>query len=75
MNATIFHKWFIDMLGNLEEPCIIVMDNATYHSTLTEEYPKANTRKTDVQKWLQDIVCRLFSSRDKPFIGQKVLVV
>ncbi|KAF0740956.1 DDE 3 domain-containing protein [Aphis craccivora] len=42
------------MLGNLEEPCIIVMDNATYHSTLTEEYPKANTRKVDVQKWLQD---------------------
>ena len=54
MNATIFQKWFIDMLGNLEEPCIIVMDNASYHSTLTEEYPKANTRKADVQKWLQD---------------------
>ncbi|KAF0762228.1 DDE 3 domain-containing protein [Aphis craccivora] len=54
MNATVFQKWFIDMLGNLEEPCIIVMDNATYHSTLTEEYPKARTRKADVKKWLQD---------------------
>ncbi|KAE9540703.1 hypothetical protein AGLY_003948 [Aphis glycines] len=53
MNATIFHKWFVDTLSNLKEPCIIVMDNA-YHSTLTEEYPKANTRKTDVQKWLKD---------------------
>jgi hypothetical protein len=42
------------MLGNLEESCIIVMDNVTYHSTLTEEYPKANTRKVDVQKWLQN---------------------
>ncbi|KAF0748982.1 DDE 3 domain-containing protein [Aphis craccivora] len=40
MNATVFKKWFIDMLGNLEEPCVIVMDNTTYHSTLTEEYPK-----------------------------------
>jgi len=54
MNATVFQKWFKDMLDNLEEPCIIVMDNATYHSTLTEEYRKANTRKADVQKWLQD---------------------
>ncbi|VVC42664.1 Hypothetical protein CINCED_3A012861 [Cinara cedri] len=53
MNVTIFHKWIIDMLGNLEEPCIIVTDNVTYHSTLTEKYPKANTQKADVQKWLQ----------------------
>lgn len=42
------------MLGKLEEPCIIVMDNAKHHSTLTEEYPKASTRKADVQKWLQN---------------------
>lgn len=40
------------MLGDLEETCIIVMDNATYHSTLIEEYPKANTQKADVQQWL-----------------------
>lgn len=53
MNATIFAKWFIDMLGHLEEPCIIVMDNASYHSMLAEDYPKANTRKADVQKWLE----------------------
>jgi len=41
------------MLGHLEEPCIIVMDNAIYNSTLIEEYHKANTRKVDIQKWLQ----------------------
>ncbi|KAL4104081.1 hypothetical protein QTP88_019394 [Uroleucon formosanum] len=54
MNATVFEKWFIDMLGNLEEPCIIVMDNASYHSMLAEDYPKSNTRKAEVQKWLQE---------------------
>ncbi|KAL4148857.1 hypothetical protein QTP88_003002 [Uroleucon formosanum] len=47
MNATVFEKWFIDMLGNLEEPCIIVMDNASYHSMLAEGYSKSNTRKAE----------------------------
>lgn len=53
MNASVFEKWFIDMLANLEEPCIIIMDNASYHSMLAEDYPKTNTRKADVQKWLE----------------------
>jgi len=52
MNATIFKKWFIDMLNNLEEPCVIVMDNASYHSVLSINYPKYNAIKTSVQKWL-----------------------
>jgi hypothetical protein len=42
MNATLFKKWFIDMLNNLEEPCVIVMDNASYHSVLSVNYPKSN---------------------------------
>jgi len=40
------------MLLNLEEPSIIVMDNASYHSSLVENYPKTNSRKADVQQWL-----------------------
>jgi len=54
MNATVFEKWFIEMLGNLEKPCVIFMVNASYHSMLAEDYPKTNTRKADVQKWLQE---------------------
>lgn len=38
------------MLMNLEEQSIIVMDNASYHSSLVENYPKSNSRKTDVQQ-------------------------
>lgn len=45
MNDPIFKKWFIDMLNNLEEPCIIVMDNASYHSVLSINYPKSNAIK------------------------------
>ncbi|KAL4101216.1 hypothetical protein QTP88_021236 [Uroleucon formosanum] len=52
MNAEIFQKWFVELLNNLEELSVIVMDNASYHSTLVENYPKSNWRKADVQKWL-----------------------
>lgn len=41
------------MLTNLEELCIIVMYDASYHSVLTEYYPKTNSWKTNVQKWLE----------------------
>jgi len=41
------------MLANLEEPCVVVvMDNASYHSMLAKDYPKANARQSDVHKWL-----------------------
>lgn len=38
----------------LEAPCVIVMDNAPDHSVLVENVPKSNTKKTDVQKWLNE---------------------
>jgi len=40
------------MLNSLEEPSMIVMDNASYHSTIIDNFPKSNTRKADVQAWL-----------------------
>ncbi|KAL4082879.1 hypothetical protein QTP88_029533 [Uroleucon formosanum] len=54
MNGEVFKQWFIQLLNNLEEPSVIVMDNAPYHSTLKETYPKSNWRKADVQQWLTD---------------------
>lgn len=54
MNSQIFHDWFINMLQLLEEPCVIVMDNAPYHSVLVENVPKSSTKKADVQKWLTE---------------------
>jgi predicted O-methyltransferase YrrM len=46
--------WFEDMLKLLPEPCVIIMDNALYHSTYTNNYPKCNARKADVQNWLKN---------------------
>ncbi|XP_063221964.1 uncharacterized protein LOC134530754 isoform X3 [Bacillus rossius redtenbacheri] len=33
MNGETFLMWFEDMLVHLEEPSVIIMDNASYHST------------------------------------------
>jgi len=52
--AEIFKKWFIELINNLEEPSVIIMDNASYHSTLTENYPRSNWGKNDLQKWLTE---------------------
>ncbi|GBN42653.1 hypothetical protein AVEN_134327-1 [Araneus ventricosus] len=32
MNSEVFKKWFLDLLRGLDEPCVIVIDNASYHS-------------------------------------------
>lgn len=52
MNAEVFRSWFIEMLQSLEEACVIVMDNAAYHSMLVDNFPKSNARKSDIQEWL-----------------------
>ena len=52
MNSEVFKSWFTQMLKNLEEPSLVVLDNAPYHSTLIENFPKSNARKADVQDWL-----------------------
>lgn len=48
MNSKVFKSWFTQMLNSLEGPSLIVMNNASYHSTLIDNFPKSNTRKTDV---------------------------
>lgn len=52
MNAEVFRSWFVQMLQSLEESCVIVMDNAPYHSMLEDNFPKSNARKADIQEWL-----------------------
>lgn len=54
INAEIFKNWFIELLNNLEGPSVLVMDNASYHSTLVEKHLKINWKKSDVQKWLNE---------------------
>jgi len=53
MNSTIIKEWFIDMMQNFEEPCVIVT-NCPYHSALVQNYPKSNNNKPTFQKWLTE---------------------
>jgi transposase len=54
MNLEVFKNWFINMLNHLEEPSVIVMDNASYHSQLKDNFPKSNSRKAIVEEWLKN---------------------
>lgn len=55
MNEANFMKWFEEqLLPHLEEPSLIIMDNASYHSVLVEKTPTSSTLKSDMQQWLRD---------------------
>ena len=53
MNSEVFKEWFVNMLRSLEEGSVIVMDNASYHSTFKEKIPGSKTKKADIVSWLQ----------------------
>jgi hypothetical protein len=46
MNADSFKDWFVNrFLNYLEEGSIIIMDNASYHSTIVDKVPNTGSRK------------------------------
>lgn len=54
MNGETFLDWMKNVLPRLKEYCVIVMDNALYHSVKIDKAPTSATRKTDIIKWLED---------------------
>ena len=57
MNTNIFQRWTKEQLiPNLKTPSVIVMDNASYHSTQLAgtKAPISSTLKADMVKWLAD---------------------
>lgn len=55
MNGDLFFKWVKEKLVcNLEEPSLIVMDNAPYHSVLMEKEPSSSWNTPALVKWLND---------------------
>ncbi|KAJ8914221.1 hypothetical protein NQ315_003584, partial [Exocentrus adspersus] len=53
-------RWFEhQLLQNLEEPSIIIMDNASYHSSLGNKVPNTGWKKADICRWLteHDVNC------------------
>ncbi|KAJ3621915.1 hypothetical protein MTP99_002459 [Tenebrio molitor] len=54
MNRKNFENWFkTELIPNLEEPSLIIMDNASYHSGLQEEIPIKSWTKKKMKEWLQ----------------------
>jgi transposase len=62
MNTELFKKWFSEkLLPNIPPNSIIIMDNASYHNSLTEDSaPVSTSSKERIRKWIEsnDIPCR-----------------
>lgn len=54
MNSSIFEEWMKnDFLPKLEEPCLIILDNASYHSRQADKVPTMSSRKEVMIQWLR----------------------
>jgi hypothetical protein len=54
MNGETFYEWMEGVLPQLKENCVIIMDNASYHSVKIDKAPTSQTKKDDIIKWLID---------------------
>jgi transposase len=72
MIAEAFRSWFIEMLQSLKEACVIVMDNAAYHSMLVDNFPKSNARKSYIQEWLTENNINFSSLETKVELRERV---
>jgi ABC-type Zn2+ transport system substrate-binding protein/surface adhesin len=55
MNGENFEHWMsTQLLPNLEEPSVIVMNNASYHNVHIEKPPIQSWRKDEIIAWLQE---------------------
>lgn len=53
MNRTNYLQWFEhQLLRHLERPSAIVLDNASYHTTILNKPPTAASTKCAIQQWL-----------------------
>ena len=55
MNTTVFMDWFTNsLIPALEEPSLIVLDNASYHNARTDDTktPTSGSKKAEMQQWL-----------------------
>ena len=55
MNQELFVKWFKEkLLPNIPKNSLIIMDNASYHNTLSpHSAPTANCKKDRIRSWLE----------------------
>ncbi|XP_026815467.1 uncharacterized protein LOC113555261 [Rhopalosiphum maidis] len=74
MNDEIFREWFMNMINLLDEPSVIVMDNASYHSMESHKAPTINSKKQVIQDWLNDKNISYSSLEAKAELFEKVRI-
>ena len=55
MNSDHFLEWMTDqLLPTLDEPSVIILDNASYHNKQRDRPPTTQTNKDEIRKWLDN---------------------
>ncbi|KAE9522898.1 hypothetical protein AGLY_016709 [Aphis glycines] len=75
MNGQTFYEWMENILPRLKDNCVIVMDNASYHSVKLDKAPTASTKKADIIHWLEnkgEVVDRTMIIRELLDIVKKI---
>lgn len=55
MNSELFKQWTMEkLIPNLEEPSLVILDNAPYHSVVLNKPPNTSSKKSEIIEWLQD---------------------
>ena len=55
MNSEHFLEWMREqLLPTLEEPSVIILDNASYHNKQYNKPPTSSNNKKEIRDWLQD---------------------
>ena len=53
MNSKHYMKWMTQqLLPRLEEPTVIILDNASYHNKQKDKPPTSTDKKDDIKTWL-----------------------
>ena len=73
MNSEHFMEWMTEqLLPRLEEPSVIILDNASYHNKQRDKLPTSNDRKDNIKTWLDQHNITHSDTDTKKTLSQKV---
>lgn len=64
-----FHEWFKFIISRLDPKSVIVMDNAPYHSVMSEKIPTTMSKNDEILTWLSSKGIQI----DRPMIKAQLL--
>ncbi|CAK1601939.1 unnamed protein product [Parnassius mnemosyne] len=72
MNAEGLTDWFTKLFQSLEEPSVIIMNNAPHRSQQISRAPTSAYKKSEIQEWLRQHGIEFSDSELKPELLQMV---